>query len=1241
MADSYLNKSGLSYFWTKIKNALSLKTDKVDFDLVDRYYRALVPVGIEITSNKNLDTVEFLSVGKYYCHNNATAATLTNCPTGGRAFMMEVFSPLSTTIDNETTGTRVYRTRIITTYEGKTWYQSCYSNETAGNWIYGSWKYMPNSGDVDNQIYANTNSKYGRVQCNTYTADSGKWVKIASMSHHTRSNDNVNYTFRLDFTGSGNAQYRQSYTFGVGARMSNTSLGSVRFDYLDSEKFNFNGAPEFEDLVKVTRKWVAGSSSADHYIYFEIWVHLLSGWKTYWLHPTNMNYKGDYSINQAFFRNSDEWTYSYTTGTSAQIGQETYLTDGYEEVPMVDARKGVSYLDPFYTTRQTTADVPEIIGRGGIRTFVATASMSDRPADGNILHLDWDNTGGWDSQLMVSHADSIGPNIYARGMSNGTWGDWVRFVRNGDSATFNNIKLDRVNTYPHIGGDGTYLAFSVDGLWGQGHGSIALKSDSLYPSTTESGLINLGESGRLWKNLYLSDNIHKGDYVFTLPNKTGTVALTSDIPTKVSDIENDLNFIEDDTTQVCDEDSDIELEGTTKAPLEIKQFEGKTFQQNYEGKNLLQITRIAAQTKNGITITFDGSSFVLDGTATASTDLYIHGASWGDTTEFVALLAGTYTLSVRKADMSLGANFGAKMYNNSGSGQRIFDFNANTSGVATTTLDADSGFTNFYITINSGVTFNNERFYAQLEKSSSVSDWEPFVGGKASPSPEYPQSISTVTGRNVVEVQSKNRFNNSPRPYSGSNLNVTTDSQVTRVVGDITSWWNLEWTGDKLNLVPGETYTARCFILDNPKNYTGTTNLWFDIQGQQVAQAVSLTAASGYQNTFTYAVEQPLRALRIAFAGNNAGVDITFCIQIEKGSIATDFAPFSKQTYEINLGKNLFNKTDVVNGALLADGTIDSTNYPNCRTTGYIAVKPNTAYCISGRTTWSVQGEYTKDRTFISRSTGDSLITGPNTYYVRIVCVNSELENMQFEAGSVATSYSDYFDPIEFCRIATAYDYIHRDGEDFYIHREIGKYVFDGSETYVRNGTYNFQTNTPFADYLKSSIEDNMAISDKFIYFANSGGSISTLLPDLNFAFSQDKTRAQFRYDAIASPTDFKAWMEDNQLTVYYVLLNPTEEKITNEELISQLRDLWNATGYDDRTTITVLSYGNNSRAILSVCQYPNHIPVASQYKVGSVTVGDGVLVDDGGRISLDMSYIGTSIMKLSNSEIDTIMGVQ
>ena len=75
----------------------------------------LVPTGTQIPANADLKTTTYLKVGRYFCASNANAGTLKNCPTSG-AFMMEVYSPLSTTIDNETTGTWVYRTRKIMPY---------------------------------------------------------------------------------------------------------------------------------------------------------------------------------------------------------------------------------------------------------------------------------------------------------------------------------------------------------------------------------------------------------------------------------------------------------------------------------------------------------------------------------------------------------------------------------------------------------------------------------------------------------------------------------------------------------------------------------------------------------------------------------------------------------------------------------------------------------------------------------------------------------------------------------------------------------------------------------------------------------------------------------------------------------------------------------------------------------------------------------------------------------------------
>lgn len=128
-------------------NAVQNKVVTGKINEIDRYYRSLVPVGTAIAANKDLNTLEFLSVGKYYCSTNAVAATLSNCPTT-QAFMMEVFSPISTTIDNESTDIWVYRLRTITTLSGETYVSGCSSGTTAGSFSYSGWKKIINSADI-------------------------------------------------------------------------------------------------------------------------------------------------------------------------------------------------------------------------------------------------------------------------------------------------------------------------------------------------------------------------------------------------------------------------------------------------------------------------------------------------------------------------------------------------------------------------------------------------------------------------------------------------------------------------------------------------------------------------------------------------------------------------------------------------------------------------------------------------------------------------------------------------------------------------------------------------------------------------------------------------------------------------------------------------------------------------------------------------------------------------------------
>ena len=134
-----------------------------------RIYSTLVPYGTEIPANADLNTVNYLKVGNYYCGSNATVKTLKNCPlttygsdgagTAGAAFMMTVYSPLLATFDDETTGTWRYRIRKITHYNtGVEYIQYCYVGGTAGaaNWTYGDWYVTPLSKFTFNKTSSST-----------------------------------------------------------------------------------------------------------------------------------------------------------------------------------------------------------------------------------------------------------------------------------------------------------------------------------------------------------------------------------------------------------------------------------------------------------------------------------------------------------------------------------------------------------------------------------------------------------------------------------------------------------------------------------------------------------------------------------------------------------------------------------------------------------------------------------------------------------------------------------------------------------------------------------------------------------------------------------------------------------------------------------------------------------------------------------------------------------------------------
>lgn len=187
----------------------------------------------------------------------------------------------------------------------------------------------------------------------------------------------------------------------------------------------------------------------------------------------------------------------------------------------------------------------------------------------------------------------------------------------------------------------------------------------------------------------------------------------------------------------------------------------------------------------------------------------------------------------------------------------------------------------------------------------------------------------------------------------------------------------------------------------------------------------------------------------------------------------------------------------------------------------------------------------------------------------------------------------------------------------WYIRRNIGKKVCDGSENWVKSSSYQgnyylvgaLGTNAVAMsrDYMANltnifvRYSSELTSSDNCIY-VETGGAQGR---NLNFKVSSKETLQ-----------DFKDFLGATPLVFYYPLVTPVDEEITNQTLIDQLEALAGAHGYDGATNI--MSAASGLPAILSVSTYTDSvIPSATRTRAGIVRIGDGIDVDDCGTISV------------------------
>ena len=339
------------------------------------------------------------------------------------------------------------------------------------------------------------------------------------------------------------------------------------------------------------------------------------------------------------------------------------------------------------------------------------------------------------------------------------------------------------------------------------------------------------------------------------------------------------------------------------------------------------------------------------------------------------------------------------------------------------------------------------------------------------------------------------------------------------------------------------------------------------------------------------------------------------------------------QSYEVNLGKNLFD-VSAPNGLYRATTVISGNSVKvtaSANGTGYCAIIIQNSRALLGKTCTisfdavsSSSSDAGQFRVYSSITTNPSLafgsylidksdvtsgksyqVTFPSNFAAGADCfavflypgnkgnstvINdwAEYGNVQLELGSQATSYAAYFTPIELCKIGTYQDYIYKSSGKWYVHKETGK------ETLNSTSHSGWQLTTSADGYIRGDtvgeigFPSNVGYCDKLVTRTGAHGSYE-------YIWFQPTTIGKIYIQILASRVTaltlaaFNAWLDSATPTVYYSLTTPTDTEITNQALVAQLEAIRNGGTHVGTNNIALIPSGNEQGS-LEITYYTKYI---------------------------------------------------
>lgn len=303
------------------------------------------------------------------------------------------------------------------------------------------------------------------------------------------------------------------------------------------------------------------------------------------------------------------------------------------------------------------------------------------------------------------------------------------------------------------------------------------------------------------------------------------------------------------------------------------------------------------------------------------------------------------------------------------------------------------------------------------------------------------------------------------------------------------------------------------------------------------------------------------------------------------------FKEYDGNTYKINLGENLFttpyyHSSTTKNGitfTILEDGSVNVSGTATAKTTFALRnrdirldLQIGETYTVAATGLGAIDSTIWLDTYGTSSSfLGRWALTSTSNHttavaqekdlkpYITIAVENGATIDTNVKLwvykGDYDSSieYTPYKTPIELCKIGTYQDRIYKENGTWYLHKEIGKVVLDGSE-----GTFSMPSTNRFN--IDGLIQYQKAINTKYYksnYYeaynqVSTNGDFDNLVSSVDYGFdlsSGSSYTIRIKDTGYTSINDFKTWLSTHNTIVYYVLETPTTTEITDSELISQL----------------------------------------------------------------------------------------